>query len=674
MKGRPFRIAAAGLCTAFLCTVVAAVLHFDAESKGLTQHTPIRDLEAPDVQLAQAESEAPASVIIPAPSDLPDEIPSEEIAAFEPEVDASLAAVVETNPDDHNSPSRFDSPIRATVTHLRHHKEFIELPPPPEFLTDDELAQIPEIVAEDSAPMVLAELASLRRDFARLVEEEQSRRVPDIDPEASRTSQQLERSLAALKESIDGLRSEQRAQREMLRDAERRRMAAEIEASVAAIAAPIEPVEEPAPVPPPIESSPSETVQVSPAGPRLPISIRPSQLPGCYDIEMNGARLDEVLAAIGQAGGWNLVVSPRAEGTVTIAWRNVTPQQALEALLKAHRLVSERQASFVMISTAEEVESRAAAARSVQVQLYRLHYLSSSDLAPLIKPLLTPGVGQVGVTLDRNTEAAIAAIADADGTLPPDALLVVDYPEVIEMVGRAIGELDVPAQHVELEATLLDVELQGALREDVWRILNPNSRETEFDSRSVTGTQNGSCQTSCQVCSESGEHILSCLRAATEVRVLSQARLQVLDKQTAELSIGGIDVQQPPGARNVVSGSPQDETRLRVKPFVSADGMIRLDVAPEGRPGPSRPAYASLRTTVAVSDGGTLIIADLNNSENSGTLSATAGPAFRGRGKPAAAIRHEFILLITPRTVHTGGEGDRNLAPLTAAGEERLIQ
>jgi type II secretory pathway component GspD/PulD (secretin) len=308
------------------------------------------------------------------------------------------------------------------------------------------------------------------------------------------------------------------------------------------------------------------------------------------------------------------------------------------------------------------------------VQLYRLHYLSSSDLAPLIKPLLTPGVGQVGVTLDRNTEAACAAIADADGTLPPDALLVVDYPEVIEMVGRAIGELDVPAQHVELEATLLDVEVQGSLSDDVWRILNPSCREPEFPSQAVAGVQNPSCQTSCQVCGESGERILSCLRSATEVRVLSQARLQVLDKQSAELSIGGIDVPQTADARNVASGSPPDETRLRVRPFVSADGMIRLDVAPEGRPGSARPAYASLRTSVAVSDGGTLIIADLNNCENSGTPSSTGAPAFRGRGKPVPAVRHEFVLLISPRTVHTGSEGDRNLAPLTAAGEERLIQ
>ena len=157
---------------------------------------------------------------------------------------------------------------------------------------------------------------------------------------------------------------------------------------------------------------------------------------------------------------------------------------------------------------------------------------------------------------------------------------------------------------------------------------------------------------------------IQALETIGEVNVLASPRVLVLNKQRAEIQLGQ-RLGYATVTQNLTSTVQQIQflntgTLLRFRPFISNDGMIRLEVHPEKSTGvvannlPSSNT-SEVTTNVMVPDGATLVIGGLvendDDSEQQGVLGLSrlpvVGPFFRA--KQQASTKTELVVMLTPR-------------------------
>ena len=153
------------------------------------------------------------------------------------------------------------------------------------------------------------------------------------------------------------------------------------------------------------------------------------------------------------------------------------------------------------------------------------------------------------------------------------------------------------------------------------------------------------------------------LETLGSTKVLASSRILVLNKQRAEIQLGArLGFQTL--SQNFTSTIQQVQflntgTLLRLRPFVSDDGMVRMEIHPERSTGvvsnnvPSAQT-AELTTNVMVPDGATLVIGGLMEDEDDYQMQGLPGlsriPAlgylFGARQKNEG--RRELVVLLTP--------------------------
>jgi len=634
MSGRPFRIAAAGLGAALVASIVAGFSHFRTESRLLARSEKIS-------------------------------VPLSTLAAAAPPSPPALSAkdvVAQTIPSARPRPFP-QRPTTNVVSNIRRKKEFVELPPPPEFLNEPEPAEqlvnapLPVRQLDNSAdPRLLAEIAMLRKDFERLTYQQRLEREIERDRHARElASIATEHRLSELKSSVDELRTLQHDRRVAMLQTE----------------PPMAVLERPEAPPLAVELP---THSPAPSAGDQSVEVIESHVPDHFEFRFDGTNLQAALAEVGRRGSMNLIISPEVDGVVTASWKNVTPQEALDALKLAHRLSVEPQGSFLLVSTSKEAGVRTESSKNTLVQMFRPLYISGRDLRPLIEPLLTPEIGRISVTLPQSTKES-ERVGGGDSLAQPDALIVVDYPEVIEVIERTIAEIDIPAPHVELEATILDVQLSGRVKDGVGALIASGEFSNRPGFASLDDPQaTMPCDSGCQTCDMSCTEVVEKLKLWTDVKLVSNARLLVLNKQPAELHVGSESLAILPHGGTMPTAAVDGGMRLFVRPFVSADHLVRLEVSPEAITSRSQPmntrreTFASVATNVAVPNGGSLVIAGLNVDQ-----SVAPSAIFEGFGRlrkkhrdtADRAIRREIVIMVTPRVVQDCGP----MRSLSASGQ-----
>ncbi len=155
-----------------------------------------------------------------------------------------------------------------------------------------------------------------------------------------------------------------------------------------------------------------------------------------------------------------------------------------------------------------------------------------------------------------------------------------------------------------------------------------------------------------------------------EVNVLASPRVLVLNKQRAEIQLGQ-RLGYFTATQNLTSTVQQVQflntgTLLRFRPFITHDGMIRMEVHPEKSTGqvvgnvPSSNT-SEVTTNVLVPDGATIVIGGLientDSTAQTGTLGLSrlpvVGPLFRT--KTQTSLRRELIVMLTPRIWNPAG-------------------
>ncbi len=164
------------------------------------------------------------------------------------------------------------------------------------------------------------------------------------------------------------------------------------------------------------------------------------------------------------------------------------------------------------------------------------------------------------------------------------------------------------------------------------------------------------------------------LQTLAQTHVLASPRLLVLNKQRAEIQLG-----QRLGyftvTQNLTSTVQQVQflntgTLLRLRPFVSNDGMVRMEIHPERSSGtvvdnvPTQ-SLSELTTNIMIPDGATLVIGGLIENEDDFNqqglpgLNRIPGLNFLFGFKDKASIKQELIVLLTPHI----WDADLSLAP-----------
>ncbi|MEK6260069.1 MAG: secretin and TonB N-terminal domain-containing protein [Planctomycetota bacterium] len=407
-----------------------------------------------------------------------------------------------------------------------------------------------------------------------------------------------------------------------------------------------------------------------------------------FSLQVHDAELTQVLDMLGQLAGVNILPSAGVEGRVSLNLQDVTVDRALEAILKSRGYVYERENDFIYVKSATEVAQFKLLNRKLVTKVYQPNYISASELSKLLTPILTKTIGQISVT--SPSQIGIAKTPEAaggDGLAQRDALLIQDYAEVIAEIDRVIIEMDVPPLQVIIEAKILHVALSDSMEFGVnFAMLNSSQKQLVTTGNGSTLNGAPGFPDAPHLVPPVGDFIantaglkygfisgdvtgfIKALENIADTSLVAAPQIRVLNKQKAEMIIGSrlsYKTLAFNGTQTVENVQFLDSgTKLLFRPFISPDGLVRLEVHPERSSatinkdtGLPNQETTEVTTNIMVRDGTTVIIGGLISEETTESIDRVpflgaipmVGAAFRN--KTEKTQRTELIVLITPRIV-----------------------
>ncbi|MDB5342653.1 MAG: type and secretion system protein [Schlesneria sp.] len=391
-----------------------------------------------------------------------------------------------------------------------------------------------------------------------------------------------------------------------------------------------------------------------------------------FSIQVQDANLTEVLEMLGQLAGVNILASRDVQGRVSLNLQDVNVDKALDAILRSQGYVHEREGDFIYVKSAAEATAMKQANRKLITKIYQLHYINASEIQKLITPILTPEIGRHAITSPAQSGIAPTSTdAGGDGLSQRDTLLVQDFPEVIAEVDKILIELDVPPLQVMIEAKILSVALSDTMAFGVnFALLNGAKGFPATGSMVPPAGESLSSSAGLKYGFIQGDThaFIKSLEAIADTSLVAAPQLRVLNKQKAELIIGqrlGYKTLAFNGTQTIENVQFMDTgTKLVFRPFISPDGLVRLEVHPERsrakineKTGLPNAETTEVTTNVMVRDGTTVVLGGLISEECREAIDRVpvlgsipwVGGAFRNKSEQVS--RNEMIVLITPRIV-----------------------
>ncbi len=421
---------------------------------------------------------------------------------------------------------------------------------------------------------------------------------------------------------------------------------------------------------------------------------------GTVDLAVQDTDLSQVLQMLSIQSRKNIITSKQVSATVTANLYDVTFHEALDAILRVNGYGYTEEGNFIYIYTLEELAEIEAAMRQTTSRTYELDYLSATDAMEFIVPLLSEA-GKSSGRGDVQT-GFMPDISDggADSYAYSAKLVVNDYPENLDEISRLLEELDTPPQQVLVECTVL----QTALTEtnefgidftflaslDFTDLTNPLSAVSNLIAGSsedegfqppdnsalavgsaIGNTAKGAGGLKLGLIRDSVAVFIRVLDEVADTTVLARPKIMCLNRQRAEVLVG----ERKGFLSTTATQTSTTQTvqfldtgiHLVFRPFISKNGMIRLELAPsvseafirtvEGVSIPDE-VTNEVTTNVRVQDGHTLVLGGLFKESTQTTRRQVPflgdipilGLAFRGQDD--IIVRDEIIFLITPTIVH----------------------
>lgn len=287
-----------------------------------------------------------------------------------------------------------------------------------------------------------------------------------------------------------------------------------------------------------------------------------------------------------------LTDSELASKRIVFNLKDVTPEEALNALLDTYGLYYIRQAD----TNIYVIKSRSEAVVTTVSKVFFLNYSTGKELEAVLRTNLTRGGS---VSADERT----------------NSLIVTDVADNLDKIESLIKALDIPTLQVLLEAKIVDVKIDNSLKfgteiTNAYRTnkywVSPLALERSKLMSGYTTSESavmpemlyqqtlmpslGSGQFRASVLSGdySVEAAISALKSDSTARLLTNPRLLVMNNREATIDI----IEQIPYSQSTESSLSAGISKttiafkdvgikLKVKPQINRDGSIVLGIAPE---------------------------------------------------------------------------------------------
>ncbi len=400
-------------------------------------------------------------------------------------------------------------------------------------------------------------------------------------------------------------------------------------------------------------------------------------------LNLKDADVHEVLRMIGDASGFNVVVSPAVTGKITVELDQVPWDQALDVVLTTLKLGAERSDSVLRVmprdmlirEKQEELDQKRVVADSAPrvTRVFPISYADMTQLQTLLQQFAqsqntTPGSSVSGGTIlvDQTTQS----------------LVVRDTAENVERIRKMIQLLDVQTPQVLIEAKV--VEASEDFAKDLEGSITGINHDRVFKA-GINGTNASSTAGSAGGGSSSPTHTssiamfalgeigltanLSYAEKLSKAKVVSSPKLAILSGKSASInqstSYGYTTTSRASDGTTLTSvATAQANTKLDVSPRVTNDGSVfmKLNLSRDvlNLTNSAAPAVEprTINTEVIVDSGNTLVIGGvLNIDENS---SEEGFPILRKLpligwlfgSEVSLKSKRELMFFITPRILN----------------------
>jgi type IV pilus assembly protein PilQ len=431
---------------------------------------------------------------------------------------------------------------------------------------------------------------------------------------------------------------------------------------------------------------------------------------GQIDLHVKDLDLTQVLQLLSIQSQRNIIASRNVAGTVSADLYSVDFYQALDAILHTNGFGYREKGQFIYVYTIAEMQALDEADRKLEHKVVRLNYISGADAAAFVSPLLS-SAGSISVSADATAGYEPSVSDGGENTFAhADTLIVRDYAENIEEIQGVIKELDIRPKQVLVEATVLQARLNEAnafgVDFSIFTDLNISSFTSPLGAvdELISGSGPGGTFDSGQVISTSPGNVekglssikvgfvgsdaavfVRALDSVTDTTVLASPKVLVLNRQKTKLLVGEklgyLSTTQTETSATQTVEFLDVGTELTLRPFISDDNFVRLEVHPSVSDGDTSRTLGGfvipeettqeLTTNVIVKSGTTVVLGGLFKEDTSIARSQVPGVgdipllgnAFKGQDDTVS--RSEVIFLIKPTVMK-----DENLSQLgEAAGE-----
>ncbi|MFA5251079.1 MAG: hypothetical protein WC454_00640 [Phycisphaerae bacterium] len=377
----------------------------------------------------------------------------------------------------------------------------------------------------------------------------------------------------------------------------------------------------------------------------------------------------------------NIVPSAKVDGVMGFTrLYNVTFDEAMDAILGVD-FKYEEEGQLVKVYTDDEYKKLKEDKSRMEHKVFTLHYINVTEVKALVTPLLSDS-GKVTTTTaaEVDTEAG----EGGDSTSMRDTVVVYDFPERLDQIGRMIKEVDIKPQQILIEVTVLKATLTETTEFGIeWdriagmaittppEIGNPIGMAINL----ASGISPAGTGLRVELNNEEVVAAITALEDVSNVTVLANPKIMALNKQAGYINIGNEtgyteSTTQTSGGNTTASVAfLPSGTLLRFRPFICEDGYVRMEVNPEestastittssGTVIPSK-TITQVKTNIMVQDGKTIIIGGLFKEQ----ITSTDGqvpligdlPIIGALAKKTKDenIRTELIILMTPHIINT---------------------
>lgn len=390
-------------------------------------------------------------------------------------------------------------------------------------------------------------------------------------------------------------------------------------------------------------------------------------------IDYQNANLDSVLKAFAFTYDLNLVITKDIQGKVSASLKNVTIDQALEAMLSVNGYMHTRKDNIIYIIPGAGIEK---IGRSTA--LFHLSYLTAVEARELLSEIVSLK-GSIKINEATNS------------------LVITDFPAYIKKIQNILPKIDVPPIQVLIEAKIIDIQskvfknfgstytLDYSEQSELKGIFGRNTSSNESLKSTTTlagpstSLSGGEVSINAILKGFSLNMTIDALVQDNKAHILASPSIATLNGKEARIIIGERfpfleTTRDATGTATETTKFVDVGTALRVTPLVSPNGWITMKIHPEVSSvsaslsvGP-RITTREAESTVRVKDKQTIVIGGLISKKDDrveGGIPGLKSIPLLGKlfSKRSSDVEEtELVVFITPYIIHDGQiDGQRNI-------------